>query len=160
MEAKNVSASAATEQKQIKMKIDHLKREIPGKKEELKSMGKTSSKLQEDYDKVTNDIANIEKLLSKINFNEDIENALKEEKKQITSMISKLREDVDSLQARLSRLRFDYYDPSPNFDRSKVKGLLAHLVNIKQPDRHAIALEVTGLYFLFPSRHSFFLLPF
>jgi len=55
---------------------------------------------------------------------------------------------------------YKYYDPSLNFDRSKVKGLLAHLVNIKQSDRHAIALEVTGLYILFPSRHSFFLLPF
>lgn len=38
---------------------------------------------------------------------------------------------------------FSYSDPSPNFDRSKVKGLVANLINLSEKDyASATALEV------------------
>src|SRR3990167_2616760 len=54
---------------------------------------------------------------------------------------------------------YKYYDPSPNFDRSKEKGLLPHLVNVKQPDRPCHR-SCSHWFVLSLSCKAFFLLPF
>lgn len=41
------------------------------------------------------------------------------------------------------RLNFDYSDPERGFDRSRVKGLVARLVDVKDPV-HSTALEVAA----------------
>ena len=51
---------------------------------------------------------------------------------------------VDKLSAQLAgRLSFEYNDPTPGFDRSKVKGLVAKLVTVKDA-AHSTALEVVA----------------
>lgn len=51
---------------------------------------------------------------------------------------------VDKLTAQLAgRLSFQYQNPMPGFDRSRVKGLVARLVTVKDP-AHSTALEVVA----------------
>lgn len=51
---------------------------------------------------------------------------------------------VDRLSAQLAgRLNFQYSDPVKNFDRSKVRGLVAKLVDVKDPV-NSTALEVAA----------------
>lgn len=51
---------------------------------------------------------------------------------------------VDRLSAQVAgRLNFEYKDPTKNFDRSRVKGLVAKLVQVKDP-AHSTALEVAA----------------
>ena len=46
---------------------------------------------------------------------------------------------------RLSFLDFNYSDPTANFDRSKVKGLVANLITLNQEDYNkATALEIAA----------------
>jgi len=40
-------------------------------------------------------------------------------------------------------LQFKYSDPSPNFDRSRVKGIVAKLIRVKDP-RYTTAIEVVA----------------
>ena len=47
------------------------------------------------------------------------------------------------LQAKLSCLDFSYSDPEKGFDRSKVNGLVAELINVPNAS-HCTALEVTA----------------
>lgn len=55
-----------------------------------------------------------------------------------------MRNLVDTLSAQLSaRLSFRYKDPVRGFDRSKVKGLVAKLVTVQNPE-HSTALEVVA----------------
>lgn len=55
-----------------------------------------------------------------------------------------LSKTVDRLSAQLAgRLNFEYKDPTKNFDRSRVKGLVAKLVQVKDPT-HSTALEVAA----------------
>ena len=56
---------------------------------------------------------------------------------------AQLQEKVDELASRLSRIQFDYSDPVKGFDRSKVKGLVAELLELKDTST-ATALEVTA----------------
>jgi structural maintenance of chromosome 2 len=45
----------------------------------------------------------------------------------------------------MGSLEFSYTDPSPNFDRSKVKGLVASLVDLSEGSRaYSTALEVSA----------------
>ena len=45
--------------------------------------------------------------------------------------------------ARFPNLQFEYHDPEKSFDRSKVHGLVARLIQVKDV-RNATALEVTA----------------
>lgn len=42
-----------------------------------------------------------------------------------------LREKVADLTARFSHIQLDYRDPVPNFDKSRVKGLVINLLKVK-----------------------------
>ena len=51
----------------------------------------------------------------------------------------------DSIKQRLSFLDFDYSSPSPSFDRSKVKGLVASLISLDGDNYNkSTALEIAA----------------
>ena len=62
----------------------------------------------------------------------------------LESSVTTLTERVETLQVQLgNRLRFEYTDPVRGFDRNKVKGLLAKLIEVRD-SKHATALEVVA----------------
>lgn len=55
--------------------------------------------------------------------------------------VQKLNDEIRNLSAQLANVEFTYRDPVRNFDRSKVKGVVARLIKVK--DRATMtALEV------------------
>lgn len=44
-----------------------------------------------------------------------------------------MQEQVDMLQARMANLQFEYADPEPNFNRSKIHGLVVRLIRVADP---------------------------
>lgn len=56
-------------------------------------------------------------------------------------LVQKLKEEIRILSAQLSNVQFTYSDPVKNFDRSKVKGVVARLIKVKD-SRTMTALEV------------------
>ena len=51
----------------------------------------------------------------------------------------------DKIKSRLGNLDFEYSSPYPNFDRNKVKGLVASLVSLDNTNYNAAtALEITA----------------
>lgn len=64
-------------------------------------------------------------------------------KREEETLIRDLQESVDALSAKLGGVKFEYSDPTDDFDRSRVKGLVSRLIKLK--DVHAAtALEVTA----------------
>lgn len=58
--------------------------------------------------------------------------------------MQKLKDEIRNLSAYLSNVEFSYLDPVKNFDRSKVKGVVAKLIKVK--DRSTVtALEVDNV---------------
>lgn len=55
--------------------------------------------------------------------------------------MQKLKDKIRDLSARLSNVQFAYCDPVKNFDRSKVKGVVAKLIRVKDSSTMT-ALEV------------------
>jgi len=56
-------------------------------------------------------------------------------------MVRNLKDRVRKLSGELANVHFSYRDPERNFDRSKVKGVVARLIRIKDSSA-ATALEV------------------
>lgn len=55
-------------------------------------------------------------------------------------MLQKLKDKVRTLSGELANVHFSYREPIKNFDRSKVKGVVARLIKIK--DRSIILIHV------------------
>lgn len=64
-------------------------------------------------------------------------------KRQLNNEIFNLDDQIQGFYSRFPQLNFDYKDPEPNFDRSRVKGLVCNLFKIKDP-KFATALEVAA----------------
>ncbi|KAG0478455.1 hypothetical protein HPP92_013174 [Vanilla planifolia] len=57
--------------------------------------------------------------------------------------VQKLREEIRVLSGQVSNVQFNFRDPVPNFDRSKVKGVIAKLITVKDMSTMT-ALEVAA----------------
>jgi len=139
-DANNAEAKA----KQAQMKIDHLSKTLKSVKKDMNKEKSSASKLSKKRETTIEKVDTLRKKLSKIDFSEDEFNALENEKFELDNAVSTLQEKVDTLSAQLEgRLAFNYADPVRGFDRSKVKGLVARLINVKLP-KNSTALEVVG----------------
>lgn len=66
-------------------------------------------------------------------------------------IVQKLKDEIRMLTSRLGNVDFQYRDPARNFDRSKVKGVVAKLIKVKDSSAMT-ALEVRyALNFCNPS---------
>ncbi|GMI03251.1 hypothetical protein TrVE_jg8321 [Triparma verrucosa] len=130
--------------KQSKMKVDHLSKTANKFKADMKKEEKAAKALNEKRDKMEAKATAIQKQIDALNFDEDFETELYEKKASLENQYSNLREDIENLTAQLAgRLSFNFSDPHKGFDRSKVMGLVARLVNVSEA-KHATALEVVA----------------
>jgi len=109
------------------------------KKEEssVKKLASKKAKALEKVKKIENSIASIE-------FSETEFETLESDKDSLENVVTTLHEKVQTLKAQLEgRLAFSYSDPVRGFDRSKVKGLVARLINVKKSE-YSMALEVVA----------------
>ena len=110
----------------------------------MKKEQSSSTKLSQKRDVTAEKFEGLRKKLSNTGFSETDFNALDNEKVELEKSVSSLQEKLDTLSAQLEgRLAFNYSDPVRGFDRSKVKGLVARLIDVKLP-KHSTALEVVA----------------
>lgn len=142
-EAKARLAAAGTEAEQAKVKIGLAEREIKDKEPRAKKAEKDGEGLIKE---LATKRAEVEALRTRINaagWDEDKERTLLERQAEHGQKIAHLSEKRDALKSRLAALDFDYSDPHPNFDRSKVKGLVATLVDLDESNYAcSTALEI------------------
>lgn len=139
-DANNAEAKA----KQAQMKIDHLGKSLKSVEKDMKKEQSSATKLSKKRDATADKVEGLRVKLSKTGFSETEFNTLDNEKIELENSVSMLQEKVDTLSAQLEgRLAFNYSDPVRGFDRSKVKGLVARLINVKVP-KNSTALEVVA----------------
>lgn len=110
----------------------------------MKKEEKSSATLADKRRKTSEKVESMKQKLAGISFSPEEFNLLENEKNDLENSVGNLQEVVDTLTAQLQgRLAFNYSDPVRGFDRSKVKGIVAKLVQVKDP-AHATALEVVA----------------
>ncbi|CAG8583850.1 9726_t:CDS:10 [Paraglomus occultum] len=143
IEAKSIATQALTATEQAKIQVTHIKKKLS----ELEPLAKAA---QRDNKGLTNELETARKIVNELkesldglNWDLSIEADLLKRKSEKQAIIRQLSENLDSLTSQLGGLEFTYTDPSPSFDRSKVKGLIAELIKLdKDKETYSTALEI------------------
>lgn len=142
-DARNRVSAAATEQQQAKLKISHLEKQIKEEEPRAKKAKEQNSGLLKDLDGLRTQAKKLEADLARSGYEPGKEEQMRQQETTLQKGIRTSREQADSLKRKVANVDFTYSDPSPNFDRSKVKGLVAQLFTLDK-DREAAgtALEI------------------
>ncbi|UZJ57028.1 hypothetical protein CBS101457_006348 [Exobasidium rhododendri] len=142
-DAKAREASAGTQIEQAKLKIGHLEKERKQKEPQARKAEKDSAGLLSELKAAKSSVLELEKSIQSTGWDEEKEKELLRDYAEGSKRISELLEKRDQLKSRLAGMDFSYSDPEPNFDRSKVKGLVASLVELdEERSKFSIALEI------------------
>ncbi|XP_034059230.1 structural maintenance of chromosomes protein 2 [Gymnodraco acuticeps] len=143
MTCKNDTSKADTEAKQAQMTLKHAQAELKTKQAEVKKMDDGYKKDQDSLQAVRSNREKLQAELAKLNYEEGKEENLLDKRRQLSRDVAKLKETYERLMSRFPNLRFDYKDPERGWDRSKVKGLLANLITVRDLS-YATGLEVVA----------------
>ncbi|KAL9104392.1 MAG: hypothetical protein Q9163_000650 [Psora crenata] len=142
-EARNRFSAAATEQEQAKLKISHLEKRVKEDEPRAKKAKEQNSSLLKDLESLKAQARKLEAELSTSGFVPGREEKMYEREESLQRDIRVLREQADTMKRRVANIDFSYSDPSPGFNRSKVKGLVAQLFTLeKDKTKAGTALEI------------------
>ncbi|KAK1759453.1 SMC2-like protein [Echria macrotheca] len=142
-DARNRATAAITEQEQAKIKIAHLEKRIKEEEPRAKKAKEQNAGLLKDIDALKSQAQKLEKELGKLGFQPGTEEEMYKEESSLQQSIRNLRQESDALKRKVANIDFNYSDPVPNFDRSKVKGLVAQLFTLDKKNTSAgTALEI------------------
>ena len=142
-DAKNRVSATATEQEQARLKITHLEKRIKEDEPRAKKAKEQNSGLLKDLETLKIQAKKLEADLTKLGFEPGREEAMYQQEVSLQQDIRTLREQADAMKRKVANIDFNYSDPSPGFNRSKVKGLVAQLFTLdKGKMRAGTALEI------------------
>jgi len=143
-DARNRASTASTEQEQAKLKISHLEQRIREEEPRAKKAKEQNSGLIKDLEGLKSQAKKLEAELSKRGCEPGKEESMAQEEASLEKDIRGLRQQAEILKRKVANVDFTYSDPSPNFDRSKVKGLVAQLFTLGEDRATAAstALEI------------------
>ncbi|KAE9617320.1 hypothetical protein Lal_00034727 [Lupinus albus] len=142
-DAKVAVGSAETELKQLKTKISHCEKELKEKTNQLRSKREEAISVENELNARQKDVENVKRELESLPYKEGDMEALQKERASETDCVQKWKDEIRNVSAYLANVEFTYRDPVKNFDRSKVKGVVAKLIKVKDPSTMT-ALEVTA----------------
>ena len=142
-DARNRAAAATTEQEQARLKIAHLEAQIKEDEPRAKEAKKQNSGLLKALEGLRTQVAKLEKQLAALGFDPNKEAEMRQQEATLEADVRSLQKEIDVLRRKVSNIDFNYTDPSNNFDRSKVKGLVAQLFSLDKDKLQAgTALEI------------------
>ncbi|OAQ63268.1 nuclear condensin complex subunit Smc2 [Pochonia chlamydosporia 170] len=142
-DARNRATAAATEQEQAKIKITHLQSRLKEEEPRAKKAKEQNAGLLRDLDGLKGQVQKLEKELGTLGFEPGQEEDMYKQESQLQQTARSLRQDSDKLKRQVAIIDFNYADPVPGFDRSKVKGLVAQLFTLdKDHTKAGTALEI------------------
>lgn len=142
-DARNRVSAAATEQEQAKLKMVHLEKRIKEEEPRAKKAKEQNAGLLKDLEGLRSQAQKLEKELGKLGFEPGKEDEMYRQESTLKQTIRKLREQSDGTKRKVANIDFNYSDPTPGFDRSKVKGLVAQLFTLDKDHMDAgTALEI------------------
>ena len=142
-DARNRVSAAATEQEQAKLKITNFEKRIKEDQPRAKKAKEQNSSLLTGLESLRAQAKKLEGELGRSGYDAGKEDAMHAQEVLLQKQIRSLRDQADALRRKVANVDFSYSDPSPDFDRSRVKGLVAQLFSLdKDQTRAGTALEI------------------
>ncbi|PIA18728.1 RecF/RecN/SMC protein [Coemansia reversa NRRL 1564] len=144
-EAKKEASDAATAMEQAKLRIGLLKDEAKEINGNTKKALKDNTDLLKEKERLEAQAANLDTKLKAHEFKPEAKRALEQQRAEMLEQLDSIDERRRGMEAQMTSFDFQYQDPVRNFDRNKVKGLVAQLINIEDKNKFAaVALEITA----------------
>ncbi|KAL8096018.1 structural maintenance of chromosomes protein 2-1-like [Apium graveolens] len=134
---------AETELKQLQTKISLTDKELKAKLKQLSSKREEAVAVEKELSSRTKEVEDVKRALESVSFDEGEMEALQKDRMAELEIVQKLKDEIRMLTSRLGNVDFQYRDPARNFDRSKVKGVVAKLIKVKDSSAMT-ALEVAA----------------
>ncbi|TGZ75663.1 hypothetical protein CRM22_000242 [Opisthorchis felineus] len=144
--------AAQTELRQLEMRQKHLRAELTKQEAAVVkvfgrlSMSASKSKEEIEQQRLTEEIEKLTQRLTRAEADDRTlgsETALAERQFALAKEAREARHQANTASANFPQLVFEFTQPEPNFDRSRVYGPVAKLINVKDL-KYATALEVAA----------------
>lgn len=145
--AKNHASEIGGKVEQAKIRIGHLQKELKEKEPRAKKAQNEGGGLVKELTAAKAELEKLESSIAAAGADEASFASLSRQRQELNQQVRRLTEQRNQLISAggLHRLNFEYSDPAPNFDRSRVKGLVANLVDIEETNHGAsTALEIAA----------------
>ncbi|CAN4080744.1 unnamed protein product [Withania somnifera] len=142
-DAKVEVGNAETELKQLQTKINHCEKELKGKKTQLLSKREEAAAVENELNNGKKQVEKLQKALESLSYKEEQMDLLQNDRAIEVEAIQKLKDEIRVLSSRLANIDFTYSDPVKKFNRSRVKGVVAKLIKVKDSSAMT-ALEVAA----------------
>lgn len=142
-DAVNAQTAADAEAKQAEIQTKHLDKQLAELRKQLASKEKEATSSQKELQKAEKAVQDGEAKLQGLDFNEEAMRQLEATVEAERVEVRRCRDQVEELSSQLAHVDFSYRDPERGFDRSKVKGVVAKLIHVKDL-ANSLALEVTA----------------
>ncbi|KQK11078.1 hypothetical protein BRADI_2g57967v3 [Brachypodium distachyon] len=142
-DARGAVGEAESGLKQLTTKISLSEKELKEKKAQMVSKRDEATAAEKELKARTKDLEAIKASMGSIDYEEGQMEALQKDRSTELDVVQKLKDKVRALSGELANVHFSYRDPVRSFDRSKVKGVVARLIKIKDSTT-ATALEVAA----------------
>lgn len=120
------------------MELKHSTASHSTKQRDLKHNDTAYEKDKAIIEKTEREIKALEQQMSRIAYQDGQLEQMQERHRVLTTEIRNMRNDVNR---KFDHFEFKYSDPTPNFDRKKVKGMIANLVTIKDNKYSQVCLH-------------------
>ncbi|GAB2265441.1 Structural maintenance of chromosomes protein 2-2 [Dionaea muscipula] len=145
-DAKLAVGSVEIELKQLKTKISHGEKELKEKRIQLMSKRDEAAAIESELNTRKQEVETVKIALESLKYKEEQNcrlEALQKERTAEFELVQKLKDRIRMLSGQIANVEFSYRDPTKNFDRAKVKGVIAKLIKVKDSSTMT-ALEVVA----------------
>ncbi|KZT03117.1 condensin complex subunit SMC2 [Laetiporus sulphureus 93-53] len=144
-EARTRLAQANTEEEQTKVKLTMRRKELKDLETRWKEVEREAGDGERRLRSTRAEIEAFKKRVAQSGWSTDKEKEGEAALKAAKVEVRRLTEERELVKHRLSSLDFEYASPHPNFDRTRVKGLVASLISLEPTDYDkSTALEITA----------------
>ncbi|XP_075485448.1 structural maintenance of chromosomes protein 2-1-like [Primulina tabacum] len=142
-DAKIAVGRAETDLKQLQTKIIHCEKELKEKNTKLTSTREAAVAVEKELNIKRKDVEKVKEALEALAYEDSQMETLQKDHGTELEMVQKLKDEVRIISSQLANVDFTYSDPEKNFDRSRVKGVVAKLIKVKDSSA-MVALEVAA----------------
>lgn len=139
--ARGKVTEATTTVTQHEMEIKELSNILKNKNRESQTSDSAYLKDKKQLDIVQNEVSRLQTELGRVQYQEGHAERLQEQHQTLMQECRMLKRNLE--QKGGHRFEFNYQDPTPNFDRSRIKGMVCNLFDVQDP-RYFMALSTAA----------------
>lgn len=140
---KEEAAAKNTEIKTTNMHLAQYEKDVKTKQAQIGTAGADYQTAKANCEHNKAEIHKLETQAARLNYNEEMVATLKQKHQQLSRDLQSHRDKVEDFEARRPFTKFNYRDPTPDFDRRKVDGIVCRLIKIKDT-KYCTALETAA----------------